>query len=168
MEDLKVIKYDTSKENFLKQVKEEAEGYFQRGEFFCSEAVVQVINDVLGKIYPDEVVKLASGFPIGLGKAQCLCGAVSGGEMALGMVYGRVHGESMNPKMLEKAKELHDYVKTEYKSLCCRVITRQWSGDNFQSPERKAHCVEITGRVAEWVAEQLVDDGKILLEGAKC
>ncbi len=158
-----IVKYNITKEEFLEEVKNEAEGYFQRGEFFCSEAVVQVINDILGKIYPEEVVKLASGFPIGLGKAQCLCGAVSGGEMALGMVYGRIHGEEMDPKMFEKAKGLHDFVKGEYRSLCCRVITKKWSGDNFQSPERKAHCVEITGEVAKWVAEQLVNDGKIVL-----
>lgn len=154
-------KYEVSKEEFLDEVQKEAEGYFQRGEFFCSEAVVQVINDTLGKLYPDEVVKLASGFPIGIGKAQCLCGAVSGGEMALGMVYGRTHGQEMDPVMLEKAKELHDYIKSEYKSLCCRVITRKWAGDDFKSPERKEHCVKITGLVARWVAEELVDDGKI-------
>ena len=150
--------------NYVETVKKTAEDYFRKGEFFCSEAVVQTMNDALGRPYPEDVVKLASGFPIGLGKAQCLCGAVSGGEMALGMVYGRVHGEAMNPKMLEKAKELHDFIKSEYKSTCCRVITRQWEGDNFASPERKEHCIHITGRVAEWVAEQLIDDGIIKLE----
>ncbi len=31
--------------------------------------------------------------------------------MALGLVYGRVHGEAMNPKMFEHAKGLHDYIK---------------------------------------------------------
>lgn len=159
-----LVEKNITKEEFLDEVQKEAEGYFQRGEFFCSEAVVQVINDTLGRIYPEEVVKLASGFPIGLGKAQCLCGAVSGGEMALGMVYGRVHGEQMDPKMLDLAKDLHDYVKTEYRSLCCRVITRKWAGDNFQSPERKKHCIEITGRVARWVAEELVKDGKIIVK----
>lgn len=152
------------KEKYLEEVKKIAEGYFERGEFFCSEAVVQTINDALGKPYPEEVVKLASGFPVGLGKAQCLCGAISGGEMALGMVYGRVHGQAINPKMLEKAKELHDYIKEHYKSTCCRVITREWNGDNFQSPERKKHCVEITGRVAKWVANELVEDGAIKVE----
>ncbi len=150
--------------NYVETVKKTAEDYFRKGEFFCSEAVVQTMNDALGRPYPEDVVKLASGFPIGLGKAQCLCGAVSGGEMALGMVYGRVHGEAMNPKMLEKAKELHDFIKSEYKSTCCRVITRQWEGDNFASPERKEHCIHITGKVAEWVAEQLIDDGIIKLE----
>lgn len=151
-------------EQCSKSIRETAETYFRNGEFFCSEAVVKTLNDALGKPYPDEVVKLASGFPVGLGKAQCLCGAVSGGEMALGMVYGRVHGEAMNPKMLEKAKELHDYIKEEYNSLCCRVITRQWNGDNFQSPERKQHCIAITGKVAEWVANQFIEEGILKIE----
>ncbi len=164
MESFKVKGYSKSKDEFLNNVREEAEEYFRKGELFCSEAVVLTINNVLGKMFPDEVVKLASGFPIGIGKAQCLCGAVSGGEMALGMVYGRNHGEEMNPKMFEKAKGLHDFVKEDYRSLCCRVITRQWAGDNFQSPERKAHCIEITGRVAEWVAKELIEDGKLILE----
>ena len=136
-----------NKEQYLDQIQETAEGYFERGEFFCSEAVLQTINDALGQPYNPDIVKMASSFPIGMGKAQCLCGAVSGGEMALGIVYGRVHGEPMDPKMFKTAKGLHDYVKDEYKSLCCRVITREWAGDNFASPERKRHCVEITGRV---------------------
>ena len=79
----------------------------------------------MGMPYSADVVKLASGFPIGMGKAGCLCGAVSGGQMALGMVYGRVEGEPMEPKMFEMSKKLHDYIMDEYKSNCCRVITRQ-------------------------------------------
>ena len=153
-----------AKEKYLTTIRETAEEYFRKGEFFCSESVVKTINDALGNPYSEDVVKLASGFPIGLGKAQCLCGAVSGGEMALGMVYGRVHGEAMNPKMFQKAKALHDFVKDEYKSLCCRVITREWNGDNFASPERKEHCIKITGKVAEWVANELIEDGTLKIE----
>lgn len=152
------------KQQYLDNIRETAETYFRNGEFFCSEAVVQTINDALGQPYSEDVVKLASGFPIGLGKAQCLCGAVSGGEMALGMVYGRVHGEAMNPKMFETAKGLHDFIKDEYKSTCCRVITKEWAGDNFMSPERKQHCIKITGKVAEWVANELIEDGKLKIE----
>ncbi len=87
-----------TKAELIEEVRKEAEGYFERGEFFCSEAVVQTINNLLGKPYDDNIVKMASGFPIGMGKSGCLCGAVSGGQMALGMVYGRVHGESMDEK----------------------------------------------------------------------
>ena len=155
---------DERKEEYLKKIRETAEEYYRKGELFCSEAVVQTINDALGKPYPEEVVKMASGFPVGLGKAQCLCGAVSGGEMALGMVYGRVHGQAMDPKMFERSKGLHDFIKDEYKSLCCRVITRKWAGDDFKSPERKEHCITITGKVAEWVAKELIEDGKIKID----
>lgn len=150
-----------TKEELLLAVKEEAEGYFRRGEFFCSESVVRTINNLLGKPYDDNIVRLASGFPIGVGKSGCICGAVSGGEMALGMVYGRNHGEAMNEKMLPKAAALHDYIMDEYGSNCCRIITRKWAGDNFQSPERKAHCIEITGKVAEYLANELISDGII-------
>ncbi len=126
-----------TKEELLDKVQAVAENYFRSGTFFCSEAVVQTINEVLGKPYDESIVKMASGFPIGLGKSGCLCGAVSGGQMALGMVYGRVEGEAMNEKMFKKSSSLHDYIKNEYKSTCCRVITREWAGDNFKSPERK-------------------------------
>ena len=142
-------------------IKANAEELFRTGTFFCSEAVVQTLNQALEEPFPEAVVKMASGFPIGMGKAGCLCGAVSGGQMALGMVYGRMEGQPMHEKMFEASKGLHDFIKQEYKSTCCRVITRQWAGDNFMSPERKQHCIKITGEVAEWVAKKLIEDNQL-------
>ena len=147
-----------SNKDIIDRVRETAEGYFQRGEFFCSEAVVHAINELLGWSYPQEITKLASAFPIGLGKSGCLCGAVSGGAMALGMAYGRNHGEAMDERMFPVTVKLHDYVKSLYKSTCCRVIIKDYE---FTSPERKAHCVQITGEVAAWVAEQFLSDPAI-------
>lgn len=142
----------------VESIRQQAEGYFQRGEFFCSEAVVHTINELLGWPYPEEVVKLASAFPIGLGKSGCLCGAVSGGAMALGMAYGRKHGEPMDEKMFPVSAALHDHIKDLYKSTCCRVLVK---GYDFTSPERKAHCVKITGEVAAWIAERLLEDPEV-------
>ena len=156
-----VNRMEYSKEELLDKVQSEAEQLFRSGTYFCSEAVLQTINELLGKPYDESIVKLASGFPIGMGKAQCLCGAVSGGQMALGIVYGRVEGEPMQDKMFDISKKLHDYIIDEYKSTCCRVITRKWQGDDFKSPERKEHCISITGKVARWVANELIEDGKI-------
>ncbi|SHK05106.1 C_GCAxxG_C_C family probable redox protein [Anaerobranca californiensis DSM 14826] len=146
------------KKVLVESVREKAEGYFKRGEFFCSEAVVHTINQLLGNPFPEEVTKLASAFPIGLGKAGCLCGAVSGGAMALGMVYGRKHGEAMQDKMFPISAQLHHHIKNMYKSTCCRVIVKDYE---FTSPERKAHCIKITGEVAAWIAEKLLEDPKI-------
>jgi C_GCAxxG_C_C family probable redox protein len=142
-------------EKITHNIRKIAEGYFDRGEFFCSEAVVHTINQLLGSPMTQEITKLASGFPIGLGKSGCLCGAVSGGEIALGLVYGRKHGEPMNSKMFPLAAELHNHTKGFYGSTCCRVLVK---GFEFKSPERKKHCVQITGEVAAWVAGKLLED----------
>lgn len=157
----KINTVEFTKNELLDQVQELAEKKFREGTFFCSESVLSVLNQYLDYPFSDEVVRLASSFPIGMGKAQCLCGAVSGGQMVLGMAYGRLEGESMNPKMFPVSKALHDHVVLDYGATCCRVITKQWNGDNFSSPERKEHCIHITGDVARWVAERLIDDGKI-------
>lgn len=144
-----------TQQELVNAVREKAEGYFQRGEFFCSEAVIHTINELMGWPFPQEITKLASAFPIGIGKAGCLCGAVSGGCMALGMAYGRKHGEPMNEMMFPVAAALHNHIKDVYKSTCCRVLVKDYV---FTSTERKAHCVNITGEVTAWVAEQLLKD----------
>lgn len=137
------------------KIRKIAEGYFERGEFFCSESVIHTINQLMGSPFPHEITKLASGFPIGLAKSGCLCGAVSGGEMALGIAYGRNHGEPMNEKMFPLAAQLHDHIKQEYGSTCCRVLIKNYK---FESLERKKHCVQITGEVAAWVTEKLMQN----------
>ena len=150
-----------TKEELIERIKQDSEELFSSGTLFCSEAVLTVINNYLGQPYHPDVVKMASGFPVGMGTAGCLCGAVSGGQMALGIVYGRTQGEEMQQKMFEEAKGLHDHIIKEYGSCCCRVMTRQWKGDEFKSPERQKHCVAITGNVAAYLAERLTSDNHI-------
>ncbi|WP_088225506.1 C-GCAxxG-C-C family protein [Desulfosporosinus sp. FKB] len=147
------------REKIINDARTKAEGYFQRGEFFCSESVIHTLNELLGWPFDRSITRLASGFPIGIGKSGCVCGAISGGVMALGMAYGRDHGNTMNSKMLPIAAELHDHIKNLYRSTCCRVITKDLV---FDSPERKAHCVKITGEVAAWVTDKLLDDEELI------
>lgn len=130
-----------------------AEDYYRSGSFFCSEAIVKAIKDEFELPFPDSVIALASGFPIGIGGSGCTCGAVSGGVMALGMVFGR--SQPADPKvtrMLSLAKELHDFFQQRHTCLCCRVLT---SGVEFGTPERKAKCVALTGEVALQVANMI-------------
>lgn len=139
----------------IESVRTMAEEIFSKGELYCSEAVVHSINTALKNPYPENITKTASGFPVGLGKAKSLCGAVSGGEIALGMVYGRKHGEPMHPKMLPHAKELHDFIAQKYGSVICAELVSPY---DFKSAERKKMCVSLTGDVADWVANKLASD----------
>jgi C_GCAxxG_C_C family probable redox protein len=147
------------KNKLVKNARETAEGYFRRGEYFCSEAVLTTINDALGQELPSENVKMASGFPIGIGKSGCLCGAVSGGVMALGLAYGRTKPNGDMPESFPNNAALHDYIIEEYGSTCCRALTSSF--DEFDSPERAEHCIQITGEVAAWVMKNFVENGVV-------
>ncbi len=134
------------------EVKKLAEQLYRENKFLCSEAILFVINNQLGNPLPVDIVKLASGFPRGIGGAGCTCGAVNGGVMALGLVLGRIEAGSKCPEVITASKELHDWFKGKHKSLCCRVLVKKFE---FNSPERREHCINITGNTAEKTAELL-------------
>ena len=133
------------------RIREIAEEYYRSGRFYCSEAIVKTINDEFRLGYPDEVVRLASGFPIGIGGAGCSCGAVTGGVMALGMVFGR--DQPKDPRIdrcLCLCRELHNFFARRHGCLCCRSLTRDMV---LKSPGQMQQCITFTGEVAEETAK---------------
>lgn len=146
---------DFKKEVSVKKIAKDAEELF-RGGFFCSEAVVSSIRTNFELDLPEEIVAMASGFPVGIGRSKCLCGAVSGGVMALGIFFGRtVQKDVKVEKNLEVAKELHDYFKVANGKnvLCCRILTKEF---DMANGEHKEQCIHFTGLVAGKVAEIVV------------
>ena len=139
----------------VSKIGKDAENLF-RGGFFCSEALMSSIRSNFELDVPEEVIAMASGFPIGIGRSKCLCGAVSGGVMALGLFFGRtVQGDPKVERNLAVAKELHDYFKgaTGKNSLCCRVLTKEF---DMSKGEHKEQCIRFTGMVARKVAEIII------------
>lgn len=139
------------KEINIKKVQEDAEEMFRRGDFFCSEAIVCSIKNNFEIDMPDEMIAMASGFPIGIGRSKCVCGAVSGGIMCLGYFFGRTKGKDPKVnKTLELANELQESFKTNHKVLCCKVLTK---GMDMASGEHKAQCISFTGEIARTASE---------------
>ncbi len=139
----------------VSKIGRDAEDLF-RGGFFCSEALMSAIRSNFELDVPEEVIAMASGFPIGIGRSKCLCGAVSGGVMALGLFFGRtVQGDPKVEKNLAVSKELHDYFKEANgkNSLCCRVLTKEF---DMSKGEHKEQCISLTGMVARKVAEIII------------
>ena len=99
---------------------------------------------------------MASGFPIGIGRSKCLCGAVSGGVMAIGLVFGRtVQKDPQVEQTLALSKELHDWFKEANgkNALCCRILTKEF---DMGAGEHKEQCIRFTGLVAGKVAEMII------------
>lgn len=138
----------------MDKVRKTAEDYYRNGDFFCSESIVKTIKDEFNLAVPDDVISMASGFPIGMGSAGCTCGAIVGGIMALGLFFGRTEpkDEKVN-KTMELSKELHDIFQKRHKCLCCRVLTK---GMKLGSPEHMEQCISFTGEVAEETAKIII------------
>lgn len=145
------IKNDVS----IRKISKDAEDLF-RGGFFCSEALISSIRSNFELDVPEEIISMASGFPVGIGRSKCLCGAVSGGIMALGLFFGRTkQGDPKVEKNLELAKELHDWFKDANgkNALCCRILTKEF---DMSVGAHKEQCILYTGMVAGKVAEIIV------------
>jgi C_GCAxxG_C_C family probable redox protein len=121
------------------KVATEAEGFYRSGKMHCAEAVLMAIKNNYRPDVPDALMQMASGFGGGSG-AGCICGAVSGGTIALGLVL-----EENKKRVMELTRELHTWFKGEYGVTCCKVITAKG----------KSGCPLITGGVAGKVAELL-------------
>jgi C_GCAxxG_C_C family probable redox protein len=138
----------------IQKIRKDAEESFRKGDFFCSEAIVSSIKNNFEIPMPDEMIAMASGFPIGIGKSKCVCGAVSGGVMCLGYFFGRTTGgDSKVQNALKLANELQESFKNNHKVLCCKVLTH---GMDMASGEHKAQCISFTGEIAERAAQIIV------------
>ena len=134
----------------LSQVKKDAVGYFLQGKFYCSEAIVAVIRDHIDNSMPKELIAAASGFPVGIGMSKCVCGAVTGGVIAIGYFFGRTEGsDPADPKSvrtLQLADELGQLFRRENKGmLCCEAHI---SDLEFGSEEHRRQCAGYTGEMA--------------------
>ena len=138
----------------INKIKEDAENYFRRGDFYCSEAIANAIRENFNLDMPKEMVAMASGFPIGIGKSKCVCGAVSGAVMMLGYFFGRTEPKDKKiNKTFELAHELQQSFKDNHKVLCCSYLTK---GMDMNSGEHKEQCISFTGEMAEKLAQIVV------------
>ena len=135
----------------LQAIREEAEAYYRNGDFYCSEAIVATIRQHFDAEIPIEAVAMASGFPVGVGGAKCICGALSGAVTSPGSFFGRTaaKGEQVN-KTMALANELHQSFRQKHRVVCCSILTSKMT---MGSPEHMEQCIGFTGEIAETTAK---------------
>ena len=120
------------------QCRLEAEALYRSGTHHCAEAVLEVVRKHFSPVTPESLVGTVSGFGGGSGSG-CICGAVAGGTVALGLV---LHDKKA---VMHLTKELHIWFKERYGVTCCRAIRQT----------HKGACPVLTGEVAGKIAEIL-------------
>ena len=144
-----------------KKNREEAEQYYARGDYYCSEAIVASIRNNIAPEMPEEAIAMASGFPVGIGGAKCVCGAMSGGVLCLGYFFGRTKQQDTKiNKVMELSKELHDNFIKDHKVLCCKMHTKKLE---LGSEQHMKQCIQFTGEVAENTARIISRELKLEL-----
>ena len=142
----------------LERIRKIAEDYYRNGDFYCSEAVVKTIIDEFQIDVSEDVIKMASGFPVGMGGMGCTCGALTGGVMAIGLVSGRSQGKDPKVnKAMELSAKLYQTFCERHKVSCCKVLTR---GMEKGSPEHMEQCIAFTGEMAYEAAKIIAENAK--------
>lgn len=144
-----------AKEISLKKVQQDAENNFRNGYYCCEALMATIIQDFEIDV-PQEVIAMSSGMAVGLGKSGCVCGALNGGVLALGMIFGRTEQNGpTNPKSvkcLQLTNELHNWFKANNgkNAICCRILTKEF---DMGKGEHKEQCIRFTGLCAWKVGE---------------
>jgi C_GCAxxG_C_C family probable redox protein len=116
----------------------EAEQLYRSGKYHCAEAVLEAVRRRYAANLPESIVGTVSGFGGG-SSSGCICGAVSGGTVALGLILADKKATT------HLTKELHTWFKEKYSVTCCKIIRQT----------HKGVCPVLTGEVAGKVAEML-------------
>lgn len=162
---------EKSREEQLEMAFKKAKEYEMKGGG-CPQCTLAGIFDALG-IWNDDVYKAATGLADGVGlTGDGHCGALSGGVMAISLIFGREKKDSSDMTKLVKAnllsKKLHDRFVKKYGSARCADIQTSLVGRfyNLYDPEEmKASvaagmldkCSTLVGEVARMATEIILD-----------
>lgn len=127
-----------------------AERYFRDDKNNCAESVLRSILAASGIECPVEMLRMASAFGRGMGGAGCACGALIGGQMAIGVFFGREENAGYPPDICADASRLlHKRFKKQNGATCCRILHK---GLPFGTEEQLSSCCQRTLEAAELAA----------------
>lgn len=140
----------------------------------CAQTAVAAIFESLG-IWNEDVFKAASGLADGLGlTGDGSCGALVGGSMVIGYLFGREKKDFENigkpMKSYGLVKKLHDKVVKEYGTCRCYDIQEKglgrtynlWDPNEMKEAFKSGmmdHCSTLVGNVARMTVELILKNG---------
>ena len=141
---------------------EKAEALFHEG-YNCAQSVLLAFEDLTG-LDRTTAAMLSSSFGGGLGRLREVCGAVSGGSMVLGILFGYADPKDPEAKKAHyhRIQDFADRFRKENGSIICRELLSGVSTVEGKDPEartesyyRKRPCPKLVFQAAETVEEML-------------
>lgn len=111
-----------------------AGNHFLNG-YFCSEAVVKYFTD------DKTLLKASTGFGAGIAYGNSLCGALTGGIIALSSIQGRGSKEEDQTILFENINKLNNSFKNEFGSYeCPKLLGFNLTDENASQRFEKENC----------------------------
>lgn len=117
--------------------------YFDRG-FSCTRSVLQAIT----RSTDQGLMAITAGFSCGIGRSGCLCGAVTGGVMALGLKGSADHSGALIVEF-----------RRAFRTTCCRALSKNYT---WMSEAHQGNCRRITVAAAAMVEALLQEEAESL------
>jgi C_GCAxxG_C_C family probable redox protein len=118
--------------------------------FHCAESIANTINE----LFPNESdisCNAASGFCGGIGGCkQDVCGALSGGIIALGLIYGRQKGGTDISKLISLSAELRHLFIEKFRTTVCKDVI-----ENLKDMKNYNDCKDLTAKTT-WMLYNLI------------
>jgi len=142
---------DKSKEKASKK----AASYFRSG-YNCAESVLMAMQDTW---HGQKTPNIATGFGAGIGRKGSVCGAVTGGVLAINLKYGRMKADEDREKSYALASEFCREFEKEFGSVICRDLI----GCDLATPQGRKKFKELN--LLEEKCTRFVDGAVKILAG---
>lgn len=142
----------SSQEKLITLIGEKAHNLFTSGRLLCSEAVLVTLNQGLkGGLSQEMAEALTAGMGGGLGGSGCLCGAVNGAVVALGLfLKGCEPSNRVTAKVVRAhTRKLEKAFTARFGATCCRILSKNDAAGNQTKRQR---CADQTAFAAELAA----------------
>ena len=131
------------------KVEKQAYEYFKSG-YYCSESVFKAITEECAANVDSSLSRLTSGLVGGMGSShQEACGALTGGIIALGYLYGKTNPDDEITNIIDLVLEYKKRFKEEFDTTNCGILLDRF-GEQWDDYIK---CHELTAKAAGILAE---------------
>ncbi len=135
---------------------------FKNG-YNCSQAVALAFIDLVN-ISKEDLLKISSPFGGGMVRAREVCGAISGGLMILGLLFGYDNDDyDKKAKLYTIGQEYMKAFKQEFKTLKCYELLDKEEGFDSPLPSKRSinfyqtrPCANIIGKAA-YILDEIIN-----------
>ena len=147
-----------TKEEVKARIQKRARQLYEDEKKNCSQAIALSINETFPSDMSEAVLEaMSSSFGGGIGGRGCLCGALGGSLLSLGLLLGA--SEESKKGVRAASGKMHDSFKEAQRATCCRIISKR------HADEGRAYCARLVEDTAGLAVDILLDSRPGLLPG---